>query len=800
MTSPKPQIICFSEISNAEITTTSIILSKGAAPVSYLESFETGSGSNLLALHEDGNVTSYSDDLKTEQWHSSIKAGASDRTSAPVIHAAAILSIQQACKTILKSREDILASFGLDGDTVNLNLLLVMARPPTKHANNSAGALELWIFHIRSGDSDRSGFTSGQSLQLLATLAMPEPSDLISKKARITMHTASGFVYQDTEGTLAVYDLNGSVPYLVHTVVRNDIFSYLRVSPDLVASSRGTSLSIVELTYGSLQDEGILTLDHEAQVAQKFKKLKDEPIATQNVQLLSYFAPSGIMVALHGRRLLAVQLFTTQKGVKSRKRKREGLLVNSVGRGSSITRASPTSGETVRDVKSLGTYLPSLDSNDWKAQKVALDRCVAQNDRKEFERLMAAALGMDPIGEDKQISHIGSRNHIDRNAVSYVLKAIFSVDQAYADADLADNNLRSLNINFFPHTIGNWLIDKGFLTSSQIEISLKQYGALPVTSKLATGSLIRALAKFDSSLEIILSILASPVPLSSQELVHVLAIVIQITMAEDTETQRLLTNGHRGNDSRNTDKLPLITGQTTDSPPSPFSSRLAGELGRRLLNFSTKRLYACPPSSVARALKKELSSLQLRLLVDSLRVEIARSGWLSPYEDNLDSLDLNHGDDSQLCFIVHLLNCAIDSLGTGGWILGNSGSDDLAETADTIAYMKAEISAALEGIEEATYLKGMLGEMLLCGKDSLDSFVRQSRSNRPQRPAPPAKPETIALVEEGSQLLPLGLKPAPVVSTTKIGAGGELIKRSMRDIGRLKSRTVGKYSFDRIMI
>lgn len=800
MTSPKPQIVCFSEHSNVEIKTTSISLSKEAASVSYLDTLETGFGNKLIALHKDGSITGYSDDLKTEEWHSSIDREVSNLASAPVIHAAAILSVQQARKSVLKNREDILATLGPDRDGIDPNILVVICRPPAKDANNNAGALELRIFHIRFTHLDQGGFTSdmAQKLQPLAILAIPEPSNLISKKSRITMHTASGTVYQDAEGALAVYDLNGSVPRLVHTIVRNGALSYVRVSPELVASSRGTSLSLIDLTYGSLRDEGTLTTNHEAKVTRNSETPYDKPTITEDVQLLSFFAPLGVMVALDGRRLLAIQLFMTEQVGQSPKRKREGLLVNALGRGSSLTSAA--SRDSVASSNSLGVFLPSIESSDWKAQKTALDRCVAQKDNEEFERLMAAALGMNATGEIKHISSPGSQNHISRHAVTYALKTMFSVDQAELDADPANDALLSMDLRFFPRKIGKWLIEKGLFSLDQIELSLKQYGVLPVTSKLASGSLIRALANVDASLEVLLSVLASPVPLGSLELVHVLAIVARVPNTEVTEPQRLLTNGDGEDDNGNIDRLQIVNGQTTESIPSPFSNRSADDLSHRLLNLAMKRLYACPGSSVARALKKELPTSQLRLLVDSLRMEVARGGWLSPYEDSLDSLDFSLRNDNQMSSIAHLFNCVIDSLGTGGWILGDPMSDDLTESADTVAYMKAEISAALEGIEEATYLKGMLGEILLYGRDTLNSSVKQSKSTEAQLPALPPKPETITLDEERSQLLPLGLKLAPVFSTTKVGAGGELIKRSRRDIGRLKSRMVGKYSFDRIMI
>lgn len=802
VTSPKPQLLCFSESPNAEITTTSINLRKEATPVLHLETFETGSGSKVLALHRDGTVTSYSKCLDNEEWHSSINAGASQSASEPSIQATAILSLQQARKTVLKNREDILITLGPLEDAIDPSLLLVMVRTPAKDANSNSGTLELRIFSIRSPESDTNGLAlgAGRKLQSLVTLAMPESSLFVSKESQITIHAASGTIHQEAEGTLAVYDLTGSVPRVVHTLVRNDAYSYLRLSSELIASSRGASLAILDLQYGSLQAEESLTLNHEIDMVQASKKLKNKWTTTENVRLLSYFAPLDVMIALDGLNLLAIQLVTSQKLGGSQKRKRDGLLVNSIGRGtSSMIGSPPSSGEPDEEHISRNTCLPSSDSQEWKVQEAALDQCLAQNDIKEFERLMAAALEINTYQQDEPKPISRGRNSVGQHAVSYVLKTMFSVDQNPSRTDLSGDKPVNLSIRIYPQNIGRWLIDRGLVTLSHIEMSLKKYQGLPVTSKLATGSLVRALAKFDPSLEILLSVLASPVPLSSQELAHILVIVTRSPDAEDTENQRLLTNSD-GEDSGNKEIFQLVHGQTTYQPSSPCPTPLGNEPNRRLLDLAMKRLHACPPSSVARALKRELSTSQLRILVDTLRMEIARSGWLSPYIESLETPNLNlQQNNSQMRFITHLLNCVIDSLGSGGWILGNSTSDDLAETADTIAYMKAEISAALEGIEEATYLKGMLGEMLLCGKDSLKSSVKHNGSTEVQLSALPLKPVSVALNED-SQLLPLGLKPTPVVSTTKVGAGGELIKRSKRDIGRLKSKMVGKYSFDRIIV
>ena len=106
--------------------------------------------------------------------------------------------------------------------------------------------------------------------------------------------------------------------------------------------------------------------------------------------------------------------------------------------------------------------------------------------------------------------------------------------------------------------------------------------------------------------------------------------------------------------------------------------------------------------------------------------------------------------------------------------------------------------------------------MLLCGmKDALQPGVQKENNNLMRRDANDddddhhaagvMMPITIADERENGDhvILPLGLKPiaaSMVVSKTRIGAGGEVVERSRRDVGRLRSRMVGRYSFERIVI
>ncbi|KAL8946913.1 MAG: hypothetical protein Q9183_007845 [Haloplaca sp. 2 TL-2023] len=191
--------------------------------------------------------------------------------------------------------------------------------------------------------------------------------------------------------------------------------------------------------------------------------------------------------------------------------------------------------------------------------------------------------------------------------------------------------------------------------------------------------------------------------------------------------------------------------------------------------------------------------------MDLLRMKLAQNGWLSHYtEDTGPSLNQaqrqNH-DNDQISRITKLLNCVIDSLGTGGWLLDQNatGGESTTKAMETVSYMKAEIAAALEGIEESTYLQGMLGEMLLCGKAALNSSEYQT-ANSSRVPRTGVQIGWSNNEDPDRKLLPLGLRLEQNIPLTKVGAGGELQRRSRRDIGHLKSKRVPKYSFERILV
>ncbi len=765
----------------------------------------------LLAVHEDGLLSCFSKDLSTQEWstHVTHRSSEGEPVLAVQVEHAAILSVQQAKKTLLKDRDDILATLNAASEHLDRSLLVIIARSRIEGDADGQSVLMLRVFDIKPAISQGNIFPSPsrETLHELTSAIIPEPTHLSSQKSTFTFHPLFGSLHQNSEGNFAVYDLNQLAPRLVHEIrLADEMSSCLQLSPSLLAYSSGPSLSIIDLPYWSLQAERDMTETVQGlNSTQTTKKHRDPPI---HLRLLSYFAPLDIVVALNGRKVVAIQLSTNslQPG-GSRKRKRDGCLVNSIGHRSSLA-----TGRVVRNVsegklQSLGTFLPSsVTGHQWSDQKASLDHFTSQSDTRRFENVAARALGLESKKEENSKLYSVSASVIDRRKLYDVLGNIFAVDETLGPGrELQTEEPKTLKMRFLPRRICDWLIEECLFTAYHVEMALKHQGSLSFTAEIATGALIDAVAAQDTSLELVANILASNIPLSSGELVKILAIITRDTeRLEMTEDKRLLTNGDSGDvENDHANKMQFTNGEANEpSPPDP-STPLDDKLRHRILTLTLKRLHACPSPSISPSLKLNLPPSQLHLLIDVLRLSIAQSGWLSPYDDDAnfsppDTQD-NNNNNNQLSHIAHLFNSVIDSIGTGGWILGTSSmtDDDLTvETADTISYMKAEISAALEGIEEATYLRGMLGEMLLCGKEALRGEV-----GRADRAAGLIKPVTIALDEGEERMLPLGLKTAPaVVSKTRVGAGGEVVERSARDIGRLKSRMVGKYSFDRIVI
>lgn len=711
-------------------------------------------------MHQDGEIRCLSHDLKVEDWKT--------KTITGHVEHALVLSLEQAAQSVLKDREDVLAKLGHDRDLPNTPLLFLVTRAST-NPTGSENSLSVRIFYIKN---------TLQPLQELLSLTLPEPTHPEATRFEYSWHCSSGTLFQCSSSFYAVYSLSGLIPQLSHHVpfgTRKPL-SCLRMCPSLVALNTPGSVSILDMRYSSIQAE---------------QKL--ESSSKRKARLLSYFAPLDVIVAIQGRKLLAFQVSTTgEQPYGSQKRKRGSQLIDSIGRGSFFEKKSFI---FVRGApRPLGAQL-SNPRDGWDRIKSRLDTLLLEENLEEFESVMADQFGIGK-GKDENLKVHQSVNPAggtlaDLRKVHYLLKTLFSIEQIRKSGS-RDAVIWKLNVSWFPESLCHFLIRRGLFCVEHIETSLKKYGALPATESLKSGSFTQAIVEFDPSLKTLQLILSSPVVLEAEESAHVLRHSMGVLNQPQSVDKTTLLMSANGND--------LDQGLLAADEDIPMDQPTQdGKVTYALLESVLSRLNTVSAYKLTRALKSELSTQELRSFMDLLRIELARGRWLSPYvEDRLEPAEDAQTDNGQVCVIAKLLNCTIDSLGAGGWIYG--ASIDSSETTDTIAFMKAEISAALGGIEEATYLKGMLGEILLYGKTSPSARAERHSTFRPNQPA--LQIQSIFMAEAGPErsALPLGLKTEERILPKKAIAGGELVDRSKRDISRLRSRMVGKYTFDRITI
>lgn len=766
----------------------------------------------LLAVHQNGDIRCYSEDLKTEDWKVDALVHSTGDEIAPngQVECAVVLSLEQAKKAILKDREDILALLPGGTDPGSTYVMLLFTRSTTHK-----GELGLQVFAIKTAQVDSEeelALFKRKSLQELLSLSIPEPDSFQRKGSNLAFHAASGTLHQYSPKALAVYNLSGLVARLAHHSPLDEfpITTCLRLSPHLVALSTLASVSLIDMQYRSLQADCPLQIQqHSGSVSPTSEKRNNKMNRATNTRLLSYFAPLDLVIALQGRKLVGFQLSTSvvQEG-GSRKRKRDGLLINSLGRGIDSTHERSIKPKSSKSIpKALGTYLPSSRSDDkWNKQKNLLDQLFAKNEIDKFETLITSELGIITGKNNNAPANRPEKTHFDQRKAHYLLSKMFSADLQPSALE-GDEVSSKLKIRFFPANIFPYLLRSGILSVGHIETSLKHQGALPLTDQVAPGALVHALAKWDPSLRSLQSLLESPVPLTAQELSHVLRVAIDVTRtAEKNGSIKLISNGELLSDNGSDLNMGLTTSDDPSSPNSPYLDSDKMSVAHQLLHMTLTRLSFHSPRTITRSLRTTIPAPLLFHLIDHLRMFLARAGWLTPYTESPPSLLPSHdlsrnpigsSKNTQIFTIAKLLNCLLDAIGSTGWLLGKSTGDEMSETADTLAYMKAEISAALEGVEEATYLRGMLGEVLLYANSYGTSQVKREGDKGGQRTIttiPPAERDGLG------NALPIGSKANQGVGTTKVGAGGELIKRSQRDIGRLKNRKVPKYSFERIVI
>lgn len=801
---PRSRILCFEEETATKDALSKIstysINPENSAPIIFLstEAFAAREGDTtekilILAVHQDGMISCYDQHLQSHLWSEPLDkvANGLGASKASQTHYVSSLSMDQAHKSLLAQSGDIRTSGSLASDDLGSSLLFTISTTSPLQERSKTPSINVKLCSILAC-ADTGDLPHSQSyIKDLLSYRLPVPHSLQGKESRFFLHASSGTLYQETPDSIGIFHLNDTSARLTHVLPcsNGQLHSSLRLSSNLILTLKGATLSLLDLPYCSLRAATDLSTVRAKPYSTPAKSRRQDRSIHQTPQLLMYSVKHKVALVYFNSNILAIPVLEEAVQQTSRKRKRPGLLLDSLGHGITIQGLQRT--DRGRNVQS---------------GHVKHDLGLAVSEGKLQDLIRKGNLSAFDDRIMSEIESMGRRQFLaNPHRVSFILSYIFDPQVSTKTSDDGRAAFTNLTMTFWPSRTVGFLLGEALFTLDRVESALRRFGRLSLTTKLDPVALIDAVMKWDGSLALLHTILESSSPLSPLELARALVASSQTNQYSAPQEARLLTNTEDPGSKHGDTEMALVTTDAaahnlTSSTESP-DTRIRKQ---SIMDLALQRCYTVPSNSLTKAFKRTSTKPQLRHLVDHLRITVAQHGWLTPYDFSFDDLSKETAGNNQLVIIAHLLNSILDALGPAGWMLGPRSSQTettFADPADTLSYMQAEVSAALEGIEEAMYLKGVLGEMLLCGKEALKApppkrALTNDKANAGQRVVKP----TIVQLEKEDPVLPLGLRLKPPIRMTRVGAGGEVIKRSARDIGRLKSRMVGKYSFERIVI
>ncbi|KAI1503354.1 hypothetical protein F5X99DRAFT_375874 [Biscogniauxia marginata] len=668
-----------------------------------------------------------------------------------------------------------------------------------------------------------------QGIVQLHTLPILTPPGRGDTDSHYHLDPRTGTLLELRKQTFTMHDLTASSLKSASTTMELEgTTSFLHLSKNSLLCATNSQLNIYNPVFRSLQDTVEIDLDGQAQ-----SQTNDDKTPS-SCRLVAYFSPMELAVAIVDSNLVAIQLEVPRK--RSTKRRAEGLLIDSIGRG--LRTAKRTSTQVSRQLpeKSVFTnYLPGTIQGDywqkWIENEARADSLLNANDMYGFEKLLAKKFGLrvnnsqvpNGVSDDNTPKDFPSwqwpkkrRKYpwVDRRWILYAISRVFR----WNEGPPGDLTIPRLTCQLPKSNVVCYLVDAGHLTLSNVKAAFREsLGAAEQADSFLAEQLVTRLADIDPSLEFLVAYLSTTKIGVTELLLGLRTIMRSFELVQDPRKPppKLPTEGATEQTTNGIDEIENEKiGMELDDLEHEIEKAVSylsedARIHRTGLSVAFVKLGKCSGISTIKALRSTFKPEEILSLVHLLRVELVKGGWTSRYLDSTDferDTSLDAPPDGVIKLLADLLGRCVDSIGPGGWLLNDAmlASDD---SGDFMASLKLEVSAALEGIEEATYLRGVVGEAVkffkLSSPPSTRKKTREGRgagNNRVARAAK-IKPISIRIREPMDDALPLGLRPAfERISSHKVVSGGEIVPRSKRETGLLISRQVGAYSLERIII
>jgi hypothetical protein len=775
---------------------------------------------DILVIKADGGIVCLDGESLQHKWKSTGQAMIQDLPNDSkadfAIELCCSVSAAEVGKGIFKGKSDVFSILsGSNQDIGDETEVFVMVS-----SSGAKGGRSRHLHIVSQLSSTLVSTRPQQGVVQLHVMPLATPYEKQDKSGCYRLDVRNGALLELHNQSIIIHDLTTSVPKITSNMQLDGTSSFLPLSKTSLLCSTDTQLSVFNPVYKSLQNTTDIDLAAQGQTDTSNDK------GSVSCQLVAYFSPLERAISIVGSNLVAIQL----EAPKSRhaKRRAEGLLIDSIGRGlATSSRSSAPSLHPPPKGSIFCNYLPGSIKGDywekWTADRKHADSLLNSNDVPKFEEFLAAKFGIAveaaPAlnGDDTNASPSSppawrlpkSRANypqVDRRWVLYAISRCFEWNSALRE----DSTVPRLICQLPQSNTLNYLVDAGHLTLSNVRAAFRsQLSEKESTDSFLAEQLVERLADVDPTLELMVVYLSATNLGALEILLALRRLMKSLELVNSTNKTRpkLLTSGSpedadvtMGDDTTENENIGMELDDLEDEiqkTVSYLNNEDAGIRGRGI-SVAFSKLGACPSSSAIKALRATFKPDEIMSLMLVLRVELLGGGWTDRYVED-DSIEdekrFEAPPDNVIKLIADLLGLCIDSLGPGGWLFNDplqSGDD----TADFIDLLTHEVSAALVGLGETVYLRNLLADPLKYWEASLKTA---STSNAQGVPA--TKPIAVHVREPGANALPLGLEdPSQRVSGQKIVGGGEVVQRTSREIGHLYSQKVGSYSLERIVI
>ncbi|KAK6381244.1 hypothetical protein LTS17_004301 [Exophiala oligosperma] len=746
------------------------------------------SGNQVLVAQANGNLTIFSADLDRRVARISLNT-----KEHPYLQVLAVqhLTSADAEKSVLKQRSDLLGD--IKANTSYIALAYTKALPDDDDRRLFYG---VWPVNLTEG---------GNLLQMASVTPLFEHEILQhgnAKDRRCTFGHHASHLYVKSGATFSTYDLSKVIPASVSTLntAVNGSYEIMAITPAFAIFSFQDSLRLYDLKYQSIRLQ--------QNTSRTSLKRKRHRMTAEGqigpVEFITYLSHSARVIGRRRHHLVAIDV-SLSTGSKKELQVGSQLLQN-IGLGVNLhVEACRLGGNFPKlSIGSSGDNV--LSSKGWALVRKRLDELSEAGDVMGFEEAFATDLMSGSLQSSLPQTMVedlpSTRLAIPDVKINYLLAKIFHIDSLQSVTQDGHSDAR-LKIQLPSFKLIIWLSRLGLLSHIGVKRAVSAHSSRSA-EHVKLQSIAGALLEVDPSLKLLIECLEAGFSPYVDEQATVAQTLLARALTVVADAASAPKSDATSPEGGGIPDMQIQTLETSTSDPTWLPPQL-----QKALILSLNKLGAGSTQTITKSLRSLFTQRETLALIQFLRQQLFQGGHTRSFQSMPPIETDSKVSVMQLSAIINILTSCVDAIGPLG-LIGALENEDFV--GNIIPDLVTEITHATESLGDATELQGILRETL-----RYDESIRkhESAGGRLQVSGPAARltqqPGKIVTLysentkeDDGFQLrggLPLALRADNVISPYKVRkGGGQVLKRSAREMSMLESMSKGQYSFERLVL